>query len=207
MKDIQDLVVLLTNNIISIKNDWPLDSQSFNKYVLDKYETEENLYASHHYETLETRDKYGRVIVPGGLIVDPRTSFDFESDGGDYSLPAFPAEESLNIASVNLNQKLIVGTRDEDVEIIIPEITQTISNFYSYTRENEQIKLTINNTYDGWPESWGGTLIINGRNEIKRIIIDYFVGPLDILINEDLYEVVGEFVNGVLTPVFSFKVQ
>lgn len=203
-----DWVVLLTNNIISIKNDWPLDSQSFNNYVLDKYGSEENLYETHHYETVESRDNFNRLVVPGGLIVDALTSFDLEFETtDDYILPSFPAESSLNIVSVNLNQVLIVGTRGEDVEIIIPEISSTISYFYAFTRENQEVKLTINNTYDEWPASWDGINIVNGRNETYRIPIDDYFGPIEVEIPDTLYEVVGELREGRIVPVFKFKQQ
>ena len=34
-----DWVVLLSNNIINIYNEWPLNQQAFESYVLDKYKT------------------------------------------------------------------------------------------------------------------------------------------------------------------------
>jgi len=203
-----DWVILITNNITNIKNDWPLDTESFNNYVLEKYGSEENLYQAHHYETVETRDTYNRLIIPGGLLVDPLTSFDFISDlGRDYILPAFPADKALNVVTVNLNQVLKVGTRTNDVEIIIPEVTATTSNFYAYTRDNQSVKLTINNTYDGWPASWSGINIVTGRSQLYRITIDDYIGPLDVEIPDTLYEVVGEFRNGRIVPVFKFKEQ
>jgi len=203
-----DWVILITNNIINIKNDWPLDTQSFNNYVLDKYGSEENLYKAHHYETVETRDNYGRLVVPGGLIVDPLTSFDFASETtGDYILPSFPAEKALNKATVNLNQILKVGTRSGDVEIIIPEVSATTSYFYAYNKNNQAIKLTIINTYDEWPASWSGINIVTGRNELYRIVINDYIGPIDVEVPDTLYEVVGELRGGKIVPVFRFKQQ
>ena len=37
-----DWVVLLSNNIINIQNEWPLNQQAFETYLLDKYGTLQN---------------------------------------------------------------------------------------------------------------------------------------------------------------------
>ena len=47
-----DWIVLLSNNIINIQNEWPLTQQSFETYLLDKYETYENINSPHHYEAM-----------------------------------------------------------------------------------------------------------------------------------------------------------
>ena len=65
-----DWVILLTNNIINIQDDWPIDANSFNNYLLDKYGSEEKLLEIHHYETMELLDSFGRLILPKGLLVD-----------------------------------------------------------------------------------------------------------------------------------------
>ena len=41
-----------------------------NEFLLKKYGSEEALTSIHHYETLELKDSYGRVVLPGGLVVD-----------------------------------------------------------------------------------------------------------------------------------------
>ena len=70
-----DWVILTTNNIINVQDEWPIDNNSFNKYLLDKYGSEEKLLEIHHYETIELKDSYGRVIIPQGLLVD-KTFYD-----------------------------------------------------------------------------------------------------------------------------------
>ena len=64
-----DWVILITNNITNINQNWPLDNNSFYKYLIDKYGSDEELAKPHHYETVEFRDEYGRVVVPGGYQV------------------------------------------------------------------------------------------------------------------------------------------
>jgi hypothetical protein len=65
-----DWVVLVTNNIINVQDEWPIDSKSFLNYLLDKYGSEEELQKIHHYETIEVKDSFGRVVLPNKLWVD-----------------------------------------------------------------------------------------------------------------------------------------
>ena len=64
-----DWVVLLSNNIINIQNEWPLSQQSFESYVLEKYGTVAKLDAIHHYESVEVKDSSGVIIFPKGVKV------------------------------------------------------------------------------------------------------------------------------------------
>jgi len=65
-----DWVVLLSNNIIDVYSEWPLTQTHFENYLLDKYESVENLYKVHHYETYEIKDSQGTIIIPEGLILE-----------------------------------------------------------------------------------------------------------------------------------------
>jgi hypothetical protein len=63
-----DWVVLLTANIINARDEWPLSTRLLYDYAADKYE--ENLNATRHYETKEIKDSKGRLLMPGGQVVD-----------------------------------------------------------------------------------------------------------------------------------------
>lgn len=63
-----DWVVLITANIINVKDEWPLSSRLLYEIMLDKYE--ENLNSVRHYETKEIRDSKDRLLLPGGKVVD-----------------------------------------------------------------------------------------------------------------------------------------
>ena len=64
-----DWVVLLSNNITNIQTEWPLDHQSYYNFLIDKYGSEEEIHAIHHYETQQVRDTNRTIIVPKGLKV------------------------------------------------------------------------------------------------------------------------------------------
>ena len=64
-----DWVVLMTANIINIKNEWPLSNRDLYKYAENKYGIT-GLSQIHHYETKEVKDSQGRLILPEGKVVD-----------------------------------------------------------------------------------------------------------------------------------------
>ena len=83
-----DWVVMLSNNIIHLENEWPLTQISFNNYCLTKYGSYENLYNVHHYETQEVRDSRDDVILEKGLQVQPTFSITFYDTGIDQEVIA-----------------------------------------------------------------------------------------------------------------------
>ena len=72
-----DWVVLMSNNIINIQNEWPLNQQAFESYVLDKYGTIEKLNEIHHYESNEVKDTNGVIIFPKGVRVSAAQSVSY----------------------------------------------------------------------------------------------------------------------------------
>ena len=64
-----DWLVLTANNIVDIKNDWPMTEYDLNVYLNDKY-TPQQLVEIHHYETVEWKDYYNNLIIQSGQVVD-----------------------------------------------------------------------------------------------------------------------------------------
>lgn len=65
-----DWLVLISNNIINIQDEWPKTQVVFDEYLLEKYGDYETLYGGiHHYETVELKNNSGVTIVPAGLKV------------------------------------------------------------------------------------------------------------------------------------------
>ena len=65
-----DWVVLTANNITNMREQWPLNAQDFQNYILEKYKTESALEEIHHYITEISIDSRKRIVVPEGLRVD-----------------------------------------------------------------------------------------------------------------------------------------
>ena len=75
-----DWVILTTNNIVHVRDEWPMGSQDFFTYVNTKY-TSEQLSNIHHYETKIIRDSNGKLIQPAGLTVPEGHSITFLDNG------------------------------------------------------------------------------------------------------------------------------
>ena len=75
-----DWVVLTTNNIVHVRDEWPMGNQDFLTYLNAKY-TAEELANIHHYETDVLRDSRGRLIHPKGLTVPSNYSISFLDNG------------------------------------------------------------------------------------------------------------------------------
>ena len=75
-----DWVILTTNNIVHVRDEWPMGNQDFLTYLNAKY-TSEELSNIHHYETDLLRDSGGRLIHPKGLRVPSDYSISFLDNG------------------------------------------------------------------------------------------------------------------------------
>ena len=102
-----DWVVLLSNNIINLYEEWPLPQESFDAYILEKYNMDyDKLYNGiHHYESNEVTNSQGVVIFPKGIRVGAGQSVSYFDYGKqdqvtvtDIALPItnYIYEENLN---------------------------------------------------------------------------------------------------------------
>ena len=64
-----DWVVLLSANIINVRDQWPLSSRDLYEYTVSKYGLE-NINKIHHYETKEIKNSDGNIVLPKGKTVD-----------------------------------------------------------------------------------------------------------------------------------------
>lgn len=75
-----DWVVLLSNNILNIQSEWPMPQQTFDKVMLERYGSYDNLYnGHHHYETEEIKNLSNITVLSSGLRISPswKTSGNF----------------------------------------------------------------------------------------------------------------------------------
>ena len=76
-----DWMVMLANNIINLQNEWPLEEQSFYRFLINKYGSEAGIESVHHYESQKVIDSKEKVIVPKGLEVPSNYSVTFLDSG------------------------------------------------------------------------------------------------------------------------------
>ena len=65
-----DWVILQVNNIINVRDGWPLTQRDFKNFLLEKYGSIAGFNAAHHYETVEVKDLADNIIIPEGLQVN-----------------------------------------------------------------------------------------------------------------------------------------
>ena len=142
-----DWVVLTTNNIVHVRDEWPMGNQDFLTYLNSKY-TEAELANIHHYETKILRDSQGRLIQPEGLTVPSNHSISFLDNGvlrSESSLTSFTflqheIDLNDNKRNINILKKEYLSLFLENVEDIMEykESSQYISDNLKKT-ENPRI--------------------------------------------------------------------
>ena len=139
-----DWTVLLANNIIDIKNDWPMTEYDLNVYLNEKY-TEDQLVKIHHYETIEFRDLNNQLITPAGKIVDENFVVEYlkgsqiQRVSPIRSVSYFEWEVQKNDDKRNINV-----IQDEYISTVVEEFEQITRYDRSSQYVNERLKKTEN---------------------------------------------------------------
>ena len=149
-KSTLDWVILLSNNIIDIKNEWPLTQLQLNQFLNEKY-TPQELVSIHHYETLELRDNKNQLILPAGITVDENFNMEYMSGGQIRSTNSlvdgrpikavtfFDHENELNDRKRNINV-----LKPEFLGIFIKEFERIMKYDKSSQYVNRKLKKTEN---------------------------------------------------------------
>lgn len=104
-----DWVILISANIINVRDEWPMTGKVLYDYCAQKYGNEMNSTA--YYETKEVRDAQGRLVLPAGKKVD-----------ADFTIPD-PDNPGIRLGlNVPVDEPILIG----------------VSNFGAETKKNEQ---------------------------------------------------------------------
>jgi len=152
-----DWVVLTCNNIISVRDEWPLGSNDFRNFLMGKYGSDEELNKIHHYETLFMVDNYSRIVIPSGLKVDSNYDFNFVAYNAEYQQEV---NYSSGVANTNLPDAVSVDS------------VGTAKDASGNTIQNKNVKSVTNLEYE--------TELNNAKRRIKVLKIDY----LDVVYND-----------------------
>ena len=143
-----DWVILITNNITNIRDQWPLSNNDLNSYMLDKYGSEENISEVHHYETNEIRDSSNRLIMKGGLVVGEEFKFEYNtpvgaaSTGNIYNAPTMIQGESARGAVTNFEYENRKNDEKRKIKILkrefVPVIITDLRNIMRYDKSSSQ---------------------------------------------------------------------
>ena len=145
-----DWVVLMSNNIIDINNEWPLTQYQLNTFLNNKY-SQRDLVSIHHYETLELRDNKNQLILPAGLVVDEDFNLEYFSGGQVKSTNSlvdgrpvkavtfYDYENSLNDKKRNINV-----LKEEFLGIFLKDFKKIMKYDKSSQYVNRKLKRTEN---------------------------------------------------------------
>lgn len=126
-------IVLQINDIIDVYNQWPLTSYDLDQHILNVYGSWSNAEQISHYETVETKNAVGDIVLPAGIIVSSDYVFRYFPDpnnkivneDGDYvQLSSFP---------ISVTYSEVERRKNEDKKII---------NLLDRKYINEYIRLT-----------------------------------------------------------------
>jgi hypothetical protein len=133
-----DWIVLLSNNIINVRNEWPLTQYDFNNYVNRKY-GEEYLSQIHHYETIEVRNSYDQIVLQSGIQVNEDFVFKYSDTGINKTLSGSDILTSFSNFDYetqnNDKKRSIYVLRSEYLQVILDDMTQIMT----YTDSSQYI--------------------------------------------------------------------
>ena len=123
-----DWVVLMSNNIINIQNEWPLNQQAFESYVLDKYGTIEKLNEIHHYESNEVKDTNGVIIFPKGVRVSAGQSVSYFEPLSEELVTVNPVAKAVtnyqHEEKINDNKRRIFLLKPIYLNVVIDDLEE-----------------------------------------------------------------------------------
>ena len=130
-----DWVVLIANNIINIRDEWPMSQYDFQRYLDNKYDSVQ-LNQIHHYETTEIRSPNGKLLLQSGLVVDADFTFSYSYGTTTYNVN--------NVTSVSYFQHEVnKNDAKRNIYLARPEYVNTIINdmreIMTYTDSSQYI--------------------------------------------------------------------
>jgi len=135
-----DWVVLLSNNIINVQDEWPMGQFDFQRYLDNKY-SKDQLSEIHHYETNEIRNENGVLLLQGGLIVDADFTFKYSLDGTLQTVNSVKSISNLNYEIERNDAKRAINVlRKEYVSIIIDDMREIMTYTDSSQFINRKLK-------------------------------------------------------------------
>ena len=118
-----DWLILLSNNITHIPTEWPLSQNDFDRFLLDKYGSYDNLYNGvHHHETVEVKDSNEVIIVPAGLEV----SADFTTTYYDYYMKEMVTKLDITRPVTNYQYEEKIQNKKREIFILKQEYVSVV---------------------------------------------------------------------------------
>ena len=141
-----DWVVLTSNNITNIRDQWPLTHNDLHNYMLEKYGSEENILGISHYETRKIVDEYNRIVMPAGLEVDADFTFQYKN----YSNSMITVNPA--VAVTYYDHEVKVNEDKRKIKILKPEFLSVFitdhQNLMNYKESSDYITNGLKGTHN-----------------------------------------------------------
>ena len=133
-----DWVVLISNNMISVRDEWPMRSGELQRYLSDKYSSD-HLVSIKHYETKEIRNASNIKVLEKGQIVDENFTFTYSLDGINSTLSGSNVMTSVSNyeyeVAKNDNKRTIHFLRPNYLQVIMEDMRTIMT----YTNSSQYI--------------------------------------------------------------------
>jgi len=117
-----DWIVLLSNNIINIQDEWPMSNRTFELYMNKKYGVT-NYDNIHHYESIEVKDSSNNyTVLKKGLEVPSDYSITFY----DGALGRMSTVTNTNVGVTNYEYESKIQDDKRNIFLLKPELIQTV---------------------------------------------------------------------------------
>lgn len=155
---VYDWVILLTNNVLDVYNEWPLSQQAFYDFLIQKYGSEEEFYKVKHYKTLEVRNSTNQIIQSAGVIVDTtfynklaisgQAALEYYDEGLGVTVPKAGSDIAQSVSFLDYEEE--VNNKKRDIFILRETYLQSAINdledISTYRQSSDYVSNTLKST-------------------------------------------------------------
>ena len=135
-----DWVILISNNILNVRDEWPMNQYDFKRYIDNKYSTS-LLTQIHHYESKEVRNSKGLLLQQSGIWVDADHSFSWSENGKKYTQTGTTSVSNLQFEEDRNNKKRSINVvRSNYLEVIKEDMRELLTYTDSSQYVNRKLK-------------------------------------------------------------------
>ena len=140
-----DWVILITNNIMNVRDEWPLSNNDLYDYMLEKYGSVEKLNEINHWETTGIKDNYNRILLKSGLEVDKEFTFTYSISNTIYTV-------NPTAAVTNEEYEIRKNESKRTIKLLKPQYISTfvkdMRNIMKYETSSQYINRTTKASYN-----------------------------------------------------------
>lgn len=116
-----DWVVLISNNILNVREEWPMSQRDFSVYLNNKYD-QDQLSSIHHYETKRVVDQDGFALLQEGNTVPPDFVLNWSYAGMNNSLSGSNVMTSITTIDYEISK----NDKKREINLIRPEYIKVV---------------------------------------------------------------------------------